>query len=975
MRKKILFSLIVLSLYLVMAGGPGTSSQAVLSASSTPALQFAGGVSLAKVTSDMGFGRMPLYFTQNKGQLDNRVFYYVQGLDKTLYFGSEGLTYVLREPEDPGKGSREPDRAAPLGMTRDKSPAEVSRSWVLKLDFVGANPGILPEGLEETGAVISYFKGPKEEWKTGLPTYFKVAYRELWPGIDLIFSGRPQELKHEFVVKPGADPSLIRLGYRGAESVRVNDSGELEIKSPVASFKDGKPVAWQDVDGRRREVSLAYRLELSSPGAGPQGSIAYGFQVGSYDRGHSLILDPATLIYCGYIGGSSYEGANGIAVDGSGNAYVTGEINSTETTFPETVGPDLTANGGTDAFVAKVKSDGTGLIYCGFIGGSNQDFGEGIAVDGSGNAYVTGRTFSSETSFPVSRGPDLTHNGIGDAFVAKVKSDGMGLDYCGYIGGSGGDYGEGIAVDGLGNASITGYTDSSQTTFPETVGPDLTHNGGYDAFVAKVKSDGTGLIYCGYIGGSGNDYSDGIAVDGSGNAYITGYTASSQETFPVTVGPDLTFNSFNDAFVAKIRSDGTGLIYSGYIGGSYYDSGHGIAVDGSGNAYVTGLTDSRIFPEIVGPDLTFNGSIDAFVAKVKSDGTGLIYCGYIGGSGNDYGLAIAVDGSGNASVTGFTNSSETTFPVSRGPDLTYNGGDYDAFVAKVRSDGTGLNYCGYIGGSSDDRGYAIAVDGSGNAYATGYAYSSETTFPVTVGPDLTHNGGTEDAFVAKISALVADISVSKSVDNINPVLGDTVNFTVTVTNLGPDDATGVKVKDVLPAGLGFVSASASHGTYTETSGLWTVGLLTNGSSASLTLGAKVNIQGALTNTAAVVGVYETDPNAENDTASVTVSAQYRAYPPSNFQLARLENDLIFFKEYVNRLSWVPNPLNLAAIVNYRLYRKAKDQPNTAFALYQELNASATSFDDRGLKNDELFTYRITSVSEAGIESQPVEAGN
>jgi hypothetical protein len=409
-------------------------------------------------------------------------------------------------------------------------------------------------------------------------------------------------------------------------------------------------------------------------------------------------------------------------------------------------------------FVAKINADGTGLVYCGYIGGSQTDriegFGHAIAVDSQGCAYVVGSTNSDQTTFPVLGGPDLTINGNLDAFVAKVKADGTGLVYCGYIGGSAEDTGWAIAVDGSGSAYVTGQTYSDETTFPVAVGPSLT---GYqeDAFVAKVKADGSGLVYCGFIGGYQFEYGDAIAVDAAGAAYVVGTTESTEaQDFPVTVGPDLTFNGTQDAYIAKVKPDGTSLVYCGYIGGAADDGAADVTVDAAGNAYVGGTTESdeTTFPVKVGPDLTINntaGYQDGFVAKVKADGTGLVYCGYIGGAGNDGVGGIALDSSGCLHVCGVTNSSEATFPVSGGPDLTYNGG-IDAFIAKVRADSKGLDFCGYIGGSSLEYGSGIAVDGSGNAYVTGQTSSTEATFPVTVGPGLSWNGHT-DAFVAKVS--------------------------------------------------------------------------------------------------------------------------------------------------------------------------------------------------------------------------------
>ncbi len=709
----------------------------------------------------MNFGRMPLYFIPNKGQINGPAAFYVQGKDKTLYFCDEGVTFVLMEKAKMDSKKDRPDRwtRALKEMTFENE--KPTRSWTVKLDFVGANEEVNPQGSDETGAVISYFKGPEKDWKTGLPSYSKIAYRELWPGIDLVFSGSMNELKYEFVVKPGADPSQIRFRYRGAEKVSIDKDGRLEVTTPVASFKDGVPVAWQETASGKKDVSLAY--DLVSETREDESVFSYGFSVGAYDPALPLVLDPAVIVYCGYIGGSNSEDGYGVAVDRAGCAYITGFTCSTEATFPIIVGPYLNTYGN-DAFIAKLKADGTGLIYCGFIGGVGGDRGKAIAVDGSGCAYIAGVTSSTETSFPVKVGPDLTFSDnsefIYDAFVAKVEADGTALIYCGYIGGSAYDEGDGIAVDGSGCAYISGYTDSTEATFPVTVGPDLIYNNIsgkniYDAFVAKVRADGTGLSYCGYIGGSSYDFGWRILVDIQGCAYVTGTTQSNEASFPVTVGPDMSFNGGGDIFVAKVKPDGTGLIYCGYIGGPGGEMGTGIAVDQFSCAYITGYTTSneKSFPVTVGPDSSYNGGWeDAFVVKVRADGKGLVYCGYIGGGDAEEGQDIAVDRSGSAYIIGSTNSTEATFPVREGPDLSYNGGAWDAFVAKVRTDGKGLVYCGYVGGIGYESGFGIAVDSSGDAYITGRTDSLETSFPVKLGPDLTHNSH-DDAFVAKIKMI------------------------------------------------------------------------------------------------------------------------------------------------------------------------------------------------------------------------------
>jgi hypothetical protein len=654
MQTKLFLSLSFLLAMLLTLPTPGAGVQL-----NTPAQ--------ATTPAPTAWGEMPLYFIANQGQMDNRVAYYIQGSDKTLYFTSEGVTFALTDL------TTSTALSAGLSPLYSEERGEGSGRWIVKLDFVEAN-SVRPAGQDRTEAIISYFKGSRDEWRTALPTYSQIVYPNLWEGIDLEYSGTVNRLKHEFVVQPGADPARIRLAYRGA-TVRLNEAGQLEVSTPVGGFQDAAPVAYQQVDGQRMPVAVYYALEDAT---------TYGFRLGAYDPALPLVIDPVVLVYSGFIGGNDVDYAHGIAVDSSGNAYVTGGTASDQATFPETVGPVLTHNGSRDAFVAKVQADGTALVYAGYIGGSGWDVGHGIAVDSSGNAYVTGDTGSDEATFPVTLGPDLTYNGGEDAFVAKVNATGTALVYAGYIGGSGNDAGYGIAVDTDGNAYVTGYTDSTQATFPETVGPDLTYNGNTDAFVAKVVESGLALVYAGYIGGSGDDRGYGIAVDAAGNAYVTGDTNSTQATFPETVGPDLTHNGGFDAFVAKVNASGATLAYAGYIGGNDIDYGFGIAVDAAGNAYVAGYTNSpqATFPETVGPDLTYNGGTDAFVAKVNASGTALVYAGYIGGSGNDYGNGIAVDSAGNAYVTGYTDSTQATFPETVGPDLTYNG-NTDAFVAKV----------------------------------------------------------------------------------------------------------------------------------------------------------------------------------------------------------------------------------------------------------------------------------------------------
>jgi Ca2+-binding RTX toxin-like protein len=668
--------------------------------------------------SAMGEGLLadlPTPFVENRGQVDKRAIFHVQRSNTSIAFTETGLAVTLAGRQG------------------------ASQRWGLRQDFLGARPA-RPIGQRRLDGVVSYFTGSPDRWKSNVPTYGGVVYKNLWPGIDLAYAGSSGSVKYELRLDPGADPSDIRLRWRGATEVLMADDGSFSVVTPYGTLTDAAPVAYQRIEGRRVPVHVQHKV----------GGTITGFRLGRYDPTQPLVIDP-TLEYAGYIGGSGDEGVgSNVAVDAAGAAYVVGQTDSASDTFPETVGPFLTKGMGTDAFVAKVSPDGKSLVYAGYIGGDGEDAAFGIAVDASGAAYLTGQTTSDAATFPETVGPDLTKDaGPGeDAFVAKVNPAGTALVYAGYIGGDGVDLGFGIAVDGAGAAYVTGYTDSSTGSFPVLGGPATTKGAASDAFVSKVLPSGTGFAYSGYIGGDGDDEGNSVAVDASGSAYVTGDTDSDETTFPESGGPDLSFNGVLDAFVAKVNPAGSGLTYAGYIGGAGDDVPLSIAVDAADAAYVTGFTDSdeTTFPETVGPDLSFNGVLDAFVAKVSSSGGSLAYAGYLGGAGDDRGHAIAVDASGGAYVAGRTTSDAATFPEKAGPFLTPGGG-IDAFLAKVIPGGTGLVYAGYLGGSGRDIAYGIDADSSGAAFVAGETAS----FTAVVGPDVSHNGGA-DAFLAKIAA-------------------------------------------------------------------------------------------------------------------------------------------------------------------------------------------------------------------------------
>lgn len=562
-----------------------------------------------------------------------------------------------------------------------------------------------PVGERRRTATFSHFRGAAEAWKSGLRSFAAVCYRQLWAGIDLRFHGTSSRLKYEFRVSPGVDPGVIKLGYTGATAVRLTPAGALEIETPARTIEESPPIAFQVIDGARVPVPAKFVLDDSGH---------VGFSLAAYDPHAELVIDPGWIAYCGYLGGSTRDWIKGVAVDSAGYAYVTGSTDSSPPSFPVRVGPDLTYNGPAwqpnmpwaDIFVAKIDLAGNRLVYCGYIGGSEPEKPGTIAVDASGSAYVTGSTRSDETTFPVKRGPSTTYRG--------------GLVFG-------------------------------------------------DAFIAKINPAGTSLDYCGYIGGAAEEEGTGVAVDTAGNAYIAGWTASDERSFPVRIGPDLTFNGpalspqlVGDAFIAKVVPDGSSLAYCGYIGGNIDDYGNDVAIDSAGRAYVVGhtLSTTASFPLKVGPSAARGATFDAFVARVSASGTGLDYCGYIPGNGLDIANAVAVDATGAAYVHG--GSSSTDLPVVVGPGLAYSGGSAnagDTFVAKVDPSGARFAYCGYLGGALDEYAGDIAVDRGGRAYVCGATLSDETTFPVVRGPALVH-AGSADAFVARVSPSGAALEFS-----------------------------------------------------------------------------------------------------------------------------------------------------------------------------------------------------------------------
>ena len=696
------------------------------------------------------YGRLPLSFERNQGQADPRVEFLSHGRGYTLFLTGNEADVVLQGSKSKEKIKNQQSRI------EDES--------IVRMRLVGANPTATVTGAEELPGKINYLIGqdPKS-WRTNIPAYRRVRVENAYPCVDVVYYGNQGLLEYDFVVAPGADPSVIRLALDSgltASTLRIAAGGDLIVKMKAGEVRFHKPVVYQpespvNATGSRTVLPARYVL---------LGHNKIGFRLGSYDRRRPLIIDPA-LGYSTFLGGSSYDQANAVAVDVSGDTYIAGSTESTN--FPVTAGAAQGASGGaSDAFVTKLNASGSAVIYSTYLGGAGSDSAQGIALDSAGDAFVTGHT--SSTNFPVTSGAFQTKCGDcttgAGAFVAKLNPAGSGLLYSTYLSGDAKDYGYGIALDSAGNAYVTGYTASSN--FPVTAGVvQTTFTGLQDAFVAKLNPAGSALVYSTFLGGINSQEGRAIALDTSGDAYVGGFTSSTNfpstpASFQPTCGAAC---GTNDGFVSELDPAGAKLIYSTYLGGSLGASVYGLALDASNNAYLTGTTPSTDFPATKGAFQTTCGggctgnTVDAFAAKLKPDGSGLVYASYIGGSSNDQGNGIVVDSSGNIYVTGITFSAD--FPNTAGSYRTSCGAGCaagDAFMTELDPTGSSAIYSTFLGGSSADDGTGIAIDSSGNPYVVGYTYSSD--FPVTPGALQTVCGGcttADDAFVTKFVPGVA----------------------------------------------------------------------------------------------------------------------------------------------------------------------------------------------------------------------------
>lgn len=718
--------------------------------------------------------KLPHSFIKNNGQEDSRALFTTAFKGRRFFFSSDRITSVELEPIEEHLPEPE-DFPVPF----HESGSETLRNGVaVELSFVNAKSDLIPEGVLPQPGYHHFYKGnDSTKWSNGVPHYKELCYPAVWEGVDLEVSGSQDGMKMNWVLDRPDRASSIRLHWAGADSLEIDDTGNLLVHHALGTLTDLCPIAYQEIDGEREPVGCAYRLF---------GNYELGFELtGSYLENIPLIIDPI-LTYTTYLGGSLTDEARGIAVDTEGCAYVTGTTASVG--FPVTPGAfQTTAGGGGDAFVAKFTSNGGSLIYSTYLGGSGDDVANSISLDTQECAYVTGSTL--DDNFPVTPGAFQTTKlfVLVTGFITKFSTDGGSLIYSTYLGGTRQDIMNDIAVDAQGYAYITGWTSSPD--FPVTPGVFQTNFIAGTAFVTKLALDGGSLIYSTFLSGRISTYGQHISVDSLGNSYITGFVLgnlggsltdqcrgiavdtqgcayvvgdTTSIDFPVTPGAFQTTNAgVSNVFVTKFSSDGSSLIYSTYLGGSGTDLGYAIALDAQDCSYVTGQTASANFPITPGAFQTTAGGI--FVTKLAVDGDSLIYSTFLGSGGTGFG--IAVDSQGCSYVTGQGGTIPTT-PGAFQTTLTAPVGSV-GFITKFSVDGSDLIYSTYLYGNGNGYCQGIALDAYDYAYVTGITNASN--FPVTPGAfqtTLTSNAVTVTKLAIDGSSLAYSTFLSGSTSDV-----------------------------------------------------------------------------------------------------------------------------------------------------------------------------------------------------------------
>jgi hypothetical protein len=646
--------------------------------------------------------RVPLYFEANRGQTAPEVRFLARAAGYDVFLTTTAAV-IMRPASTP-----------------------------LRMIFIGANPEPRVSGLDQLPGKTNYLRGAlPSAWLTNVPTYARVAYRDLYPGVDLVYHADHQRLEYDFIVAPGADPRTIALGFEGAQRIELTADGDLALHTDSGTIRHLRPMVYQQSGETRQIIDSRYVM---------RGAHEAAFELGQYDATRPVVIDP-TLAFSTYLGGSASDLGMRVAVDAAGDVFIAGNTDSPD--FP--VVNSTPAGTEHDNFVTKISGDGSTLLYSTFFGGSGVDGILDMTLDSAGRVFVSGTT--SSLDFPTRNAMQPTFGGGElDGFVVQLDVAGDAFVYATYLGGRQNDYAFGIAVDSLGAACVTGKTLSPD--FP-TLNAFKRKLHGADAFVTKLGGDGA-MVFSTYLGGAdqlGEDAGGQIAVDGDGYIYVAGLTGS--RNFPTRSAFQKPLNGTADAFLTKFTPDGSRLVYSTFFGGSAHDAARALVVDASNRPVISGETFSTDLPATSSIQPTGGGiRSDVFVAQFTADGSRLVFSTYLGGSDAETAADLALDGAGNIWVVGETQSLD--FPVANNPIQAVSNGSVEAFFTKIAANGTGLLYSTYYGGHEQDAAVGVAVDQAGNIYMTGATNSADFRTEHALQPTIS-SFGIGDAFLVKFT--------------------------------------------------------------------------------------------------------------------------------------------------------------------------------------------------------------------------------
>lgn len=657
---------------------------------------------------------LPRWFEANAGQTHPEVRYLSRGPEATVYLTGTEAVFALHT---------------------DTQSEDVS---VVRMRFVGARAPVRVTGEAALPGKVNYFIG-RTDWQTGVPTYGVVRYESLYPGVDVVFRSHPSELEYDVEIAPGASLESVRIAFEGIESLGLDESGNLELRTPGGALRQLKPVVYQLSAEGREPIEGRFRL---------LGAHQVGFEVSAYDEGRPLIIDPV-LDFSSYLGGRRTDEAQAVAVDELGDAYVVGHTKSND--FPVEGAIQSEREGSTDVFITKYSADGGALLYTTYLGGSHSERGSAVAVTVEGEVVVAGYTDSGD--FPTVMAVQ-EFSGKKDVFVSKLSTDGGELLYSTYLGGEEDDRASGIAMDEADNIFVVGHTRSASVPFVARVDSngsddDSDSDNDSDMQALVVKLDASGAIgFSVLMGGKKDDEATGVAVDATGDPVVVGFTQS--RDFPTKSAFQARYGGgARDAFVARLDGISGDLVYSSYLGGNREDRAHGVAIDPLGSPVIVGSTKSkRNFPLANASQAAIGGNTDAFLSKLSPDGATLEYSSYLGGKKRDKAHAVATDGNGDIHIAGVTKSSRN-FPVRNAVQPAYGGGNKDAFVARFGGQPLVLKDSSYLGGSRADEAFGIAADAEDGVWVVG-ATKSKVDFPLVNALQPGYAGGARDAFVVRL---------------------------------------------------------------------------------------------------------------------------------------------------------------------------------------------------------------------------------